>query len=86
MVPAAGATVGNAYLPPGTIVSMCCYYIDLNPDIYPEPSRFWPERWLVNPPPEKWFTPFSKGSRSCIGIKSVPYPPCIEGKCANDRI
>lgn len=51
---------------------MCCYYIDLNADIYPEPFKFLPERWLVNPPAEKWFLPFSKGSRSCIGIKLVP--------------
>lgn len=90
VVPSTGTHVGNVYLPPGTVVTMCNYYLNLNADIYPEPSKFLPERWLVNPPPEKWFVPFSKGSRSCIGVKlvfttSLIFPYTFRRKYTNDR-
>ncbi|KAF4850947.1 Cytochrome P450 monooxygenase BOT1 [Colletotrichum siamense] len=41
-----------------------------NPDIFPEPERFIPERWLGENgwELEKWFVPFSKGTRACIGL------------------
>jgi len=48
----------------------------MNSDIFPEPEKFDPTRW-INPQPtknnpsgrlDKYLTSFSKGSRSCLGI------------------
>lgn len=44
-------------LPPYTVVSVSYRYLHRNPEHWPEPLRFWPERWLENrpedvPPPE----------------------------------
>jgi len=45
----------------------------LDPDIYPEPRQFRPDRWLESA--EKtaklnhYFVPFSKGTRSCPGMQ-----------------
>lgn len=33
-------------LPPGTVVSASYRDLHRNPDCWPEPDRFWPERWL----------------------------------------
>lgn len=43
-----------------------------NPDVYPNPEQFVPERWF-NPTPEMKlnFLPFSTGPRACIGLKYV---------------
>jgi len=41
----------------------------LNPTIYHEPKTFNPDRWLHNPPPEKYFVPFSHGTRMCQGVR-----------------
>lgn len=45
-----------------------------NPDLFPDPMAFVPERWL-HPESQKlenYLVPFSKGPRSCVGIKYVP--------------
>ena len=51
------------------ITSVCyCYHYD--PNYFPSPHTFNPERWL-SPAAlqlENRFMPFSKGPRSCIGI------------------
>jgi cytochrome P450 len=58
-------------IPAGTPVSMCQRDLHYSPDIYKNPESFVPERWL-NPATrrglDKYFVPFSKGSRSCVGM------------------
>ncbi|KAF3219376.1 hypothetical protein TWF191_007922 [Orbilia oligospora] len=69
-VPPSGATIMGHYLPPGTITSTSQYLYHTNPDIFPEPLKFNPERWLVEDTreQERYFMPFSRGARVCIGL------------------
>lgn len=50
-----------------------------NPDIFPNPDKFDPERWMdltERHRLEKYLVAFSKGSRQCIGIPYViPFHP-----------
>ncbi len=42
-----------------------------NPDAFPDPETFNPERWTdaaAAKKLEKFLVPFSKGSRQCIGM------------------
>ena len=54
-----------------TIVSISTRTIHDNPDLFPEPGSFKPERWLGEKGKEleRWNVAFSKGTRNCIGIK-----------------
>ena len=55
-----------------TPISMTTYYMHMDPVVFPEPEKFDPKRWL-NADAESQihtcFVPFSKGSRSCVGMK-----------------
>ena len=42
--------------------------VHLNPDIFPAPLEFLPERWLKDPQLTRYLCSFAKGSRQCIGI------------------
>ncbi|KAI5358507.1 Putative cytochrome P450 [Septoria linicola] len=73
IVPPAGWTytspsTGQTYhIPGGTQVGLQCWTLHFNPDVFPEPHAFKPERWL-NPTKEMlrdWF-PFGLGPRQCI--------------------
>ncbi|RWA09439.1 hypothetical protein EKO27_g5656 [Xylaria grammica] len=67
-------------IPAGVPVSMSAYLQHTNPEIYPRPLEFIPERWLENVTPEmtKNYVPFAKGSRNCLGIKQVsPFHRCL---------
>lgn len=60
-------------IPPGYAVSMTLRDILRDPEIYPEPIEFRPERWLSSNQTElermnKFYLPFSRGSRACMGI------------------
>ncbi|KAI0011597.1 cytochrome P450 [Xylariaceae sp. FL0662B] len=64
-------------IPPGTQIGVNIYSIHRNPDCFPEPFVFKPERFMADDTaPRKasrdGFTPFSLGSRACIG-KSMAY-------------
>ena len=56
-------------IPRNTPVSMTNFEILMNEDIFPEPRRFFPERWIKEPDLDRYFVPFGKGSRACLGIK-----------------
>lgn len=59
---------------PGTQISMTQHWTHFNPELFPDPHTFRPERFLdadsdSSPAIEKYLMPFSRGSRSCIGLK-----------------
>jgi cytochrome P450 len=59
--------VGARLLPGGTKVALCMYLIHRRADLYPEPTRFRPERFLEDPPSPAAWIPFGGGSRRCPG-------------------
>jgi cytochrome P450 len=77
-----GIDVDGHHIPQGVVVGVSPYVIHHNPEYYPDPFAFRPERWILD---EKAgvgeeslakaraaFCPFSQGSRGCIG-KKVAY-------------
>lgn len=67
------ATIDGYEIPPRTVISMSPYILHRNPEIFPEPSRFNPDRWLDESQDQaemkKLFWAFSSGGRMCIGIQ-----------------
>ena len=69
-VPPEGASINGIKLPGGSIVSAQAYSCHRDPQVYPDPERFYPERWLHETPEmSKFYIPFgADGPRKCIGI------------------
>jgi cytochrome P450 family 135 len=59
--------IGGWELPAGTTVTPSIYLVHRRPDVYPEPDRFLPERFLDNPPGTYTWIPFGGGVRRCLG-------------------
>jgi cytochrome P450 family 135 len=59
--------VGGYTLPAGVKVAPCIYLVHRRPDVYPEPERFLPERFLERPPGTYTWIPFGGGVRRCLG-------------------
>ena len=58
----------NGYsVPPMTPVSMTSVLFHDNPEFFPNPRTFKPERFLEQPSLRKYLIPFSRGSRQCAG-------------------
>lgn len=53
---------------PGTILVGCIYLTHQRPDLYPEPEKFKPERFLERQFSPYEYLPFGGGSRRCIGM------------------
>ncbi len=60
-------TLGPWSLPAGVVVAPAIYLVHKRPDVYPEPTRFRPERFLERPPGTYTWLPFGGGVRRCIG-------------------
>ncbi|HLY51188.1 MAG TPA: cytochrome P450 [Solirubrobacteraceae bacterium] len=59
--------IGGWELPPGVTVAPSIYLVHRRPDIYPNPERFEPERFLESSPGTYTWIPFGGGVRRCIG-------------------
>ena len=59
--------LGGYALPPGTEVLVSIYQTHHMPELYPQPEKFDPDRWGSISPTVFEYTPFSAGSRMCIG-------------------
>ncbi|KAJ3559955.1 hypothetical protein NP233_g11133 [Leucocoprinus birnbaumii] len=66
----ADAEILGLTVPAGTVVSIGAPILHSNPDIFPHPTTFIPERWMgeENQSLDKYLVAFSKGPRSCLGI------------------
>ena len=60
---------------PGTPVGMNTHFTHLSSKLFPEATKFDPYRWLkaekegTKAELEKYFNPFGRGSRNCVGIE-----------------
>jgi cytochrome P450 len=59
--------VGGYRLPAGTFVVAAIAAVHARADVYPEPERFRPERWLDGAGESYGWIPFGGGVRRCIG-------------------
>ena len=59
--------IGGRLLPAGVRVAPSIYLAHRNPDIYPEPERFRPERFIEQPAGTYTWIPFGGGVRRCLG-------------------
>jgi cytochrome P450 len=59
--------VAGRLLPEGAVVTPCIYLVHRRPEVYPEPGRFRPERFLDSSPGTYTWIPFGGGVRRCLG-------------------
>lgn len=61
--------LGQWTLPAGTELAYCQHALHRDPDLFPDPLTFDPDRWLetAQPPPTGAFLPFGAGKHKCIG-------------------
>ncbi|KAJ5713105.1 uncharacterized protein N7483_010286 [Penicillium malachiteum] len=70
VVPPQGANFHGKFIPGGFTVSSTIRSISYNAELFPEPEKFKPERWIGEKGKEleRWNVAFSKGPRACVGI------------------
>jgi len=61
-------TIAGHSLPEGVLVSPSIYHIQRDPNVWPDPLRFDPARFIDKKPrPSEWL-PFGGGVRTCLGM------------------
>lgn len=76
-VPPTGVDIGPYHIPGGTNIGAAAYVLHHDPEVYPAPWKFRPERWLNEQSDkdvpidrrnsDRAYIPFGLGSRICIG-------------------
>ncbi|KYG43809.1 hypothetical protein M433DRAFT_542149 [Acidomyces richmondensis BFW] len=77
VVPSGGLNLHGHHIPQGTTVSTNAYCLHRNEAVFPNPSQWIPERWMMTDRKRfdsvnidtmwKWFWAFGSGPRMCIG-------------------
>jgi cytochrome P450 len=68
-----GLTLQGYDLPAGVSVGIGIINVHRRADLYPEPERFRPERFLEREPSAFEYLPFGGGSRRCLGAAFAVY-------------
>ncbi len=69
--------IGGYELPAGVSVAPSVYLVHRNPEIYPQPQRFLPERFLDSPPGTYTWIPFGGGVRRCLGASFAQFEMAV---------
>jgi cytochrome P450 len=64
--------IGGWQFEPGVTLLPCTYLVHHRADLYPEPDRFRPERFLDRQFGPHQYFPFGGGNRTCIGATLAP--------------
>lgn len=59
--------IGGVRYPPGVVLIASAQLVHHDPELYPEPFAFRPERFLDRPPGTYTWIPFGGGRRRCLG-------------------
>jgi cytochrome P450 family 135 len=59
--------IGPHSIPAGTLIMIDAWGVHHDPELYPHPERFQPERFLAQPPEPYTWLPFGGGAHRCIG-------------------
>jgi cytochrome P450 len=59
--------IGGWRYEPGAVLAASAWLVHHDPDIYPDPFAFRPERFLEDPPGTYTWIPFGGGRRRCLG-------------------
>jgi cytochrome P450 family 135 len=65
--------IGGVRLPAGVTVAPSIYLMHRRPDVYPDPTRFRPERFLEQRAGTYTWIPFGGGVRRCLGAAFAEY-------------
>ncbi len=64
-------------LPAGVAVVPSVYLVHRNPEVYPDPQAFLPERFLDKPPGTYTWIPFGGGVRRCLGASFAQFEMAV---------
>ena len=72
--PEEGSEIAGEYIPGGTTVNVSSFIAHRDPNIFPDPETYDPERWLGEAGKDlgPYFIAFSAGARGCIG-RNIAY-------------
>src|SRR5262249_20547169 len=73
----ASVEIGGYELPAGVTVAPSVYLVHRDPEVYPEPERFLPERFLDSPPGTYTWIPFGGGVRRCLGASFAQFEMAV---------
>ena len=81
VVPSGGIELHGHSIPGGTTVSTNAYCLHRNKDVFPQPSKWQPDRWLGSADHSRseamrWFWAFGSGPRMCIGTNFAMQGVC----------
>jgi cytochrome P450 len=69
--------IGEWLLPAGVTVAPSIYLVHRRPDVYPDPERFEPERFLDTAPGTYTWIPFGGGVRRCLGAAFAQFEMAV---------
>lgn len=66
-------TIDGYHIPARTIVSCQAFSLHRNAEVFADPNKFKPDRWLAGDAEtaemKRWWWPFSSGARMCLGMQ-----------------